>query len=498
MDGKQFDIEAQAESISHCEPEPLHRPLPPPQAYPIDALGELLGKAAKGIQEAVQAPEALCGQAILTAASLAVQAHADVIIDGRIEPLSLWAVTVGESGERKSGVYNWALRAHSDYEKEMVRAYQDDLKAYKVKLSAYETACKQVTGGKAAKASMTGIYDDLRNVGAEPEPPLFALILMQEPTLEGVHKHLIGGQPSIGLFSDDGAEFTGGHAMNKDNRAKSAAGFSKLWDNGEFSRVRAGDGGGKYYGKRLALHLMIQPVIAESILSDSVLGGQGFLPRCLLAWPESKIGTRYYQASDLSADPDLVTYWHRVRELLEVKPALIEGMANELNPRRLTLSSEAKVLFKHLHDDIETATLGEYTNVKAWASKGAAQALRIAGVLTIFENPSANQIDEGTLDRARRLVSYYLGEAARLSGISTIPPEIRLAEALLDWMAEKGKQYIYSAEVIQYGPNQLRTQASFRKAIEPLIHSGHLIPVEGGMVLNGKHRQRAWQFKSPS
>jgi hypothetical protein len=68
------------------------------------------------------------------------------------------------------------------------------------------------------------------------------------------------GRPSIGLFHDDGGEFIGGHAMNSDNKLKTASGLSKLWDEGVFDRVRAGDGASKHYGKRLAMHLMIQPL----------------------------------------------------------------------------------------------------------------------------------------------------------------------------------------------------------------------------------------------
>jgi hypothetical protein len=48
--------------------------------------------------------------------------------------------------------------------------------------------------------------------------------------------------PTLGLFHDDAGEFIGGHAMNKDNKMKTASGLSRLWDCGEFDRVRAGDG----------------------------------------------------------------------------------------------------------------------------------------------------------------------------------------------------------------------------------------------------------------
>ena len=59
-------------------PEPLRRPLPPAEPYPLDALGDVLGDAAKAIHAVVQAPAGLCGQSVLSAASLAAQPHADV------------------------------------------------------------------------------------------------------------------------------------------------------------------------------------------------------------------------------------------------------------------------------------------------------------------------------------------------------------------------------------------------------------------------------------
>jgi hypothetical protein len=41
------------------------------------------------------------------------------------------------------------------------------------------------------------------------------------------------------------------------------------------------------YGRRLAMHLMVQPIIAQKVLSDPLLHGQGFLNRCLACWPTS-------------------------------------------------------------------------------------------------------------------------------------------------------------------------------------------------------------------
>lgn len=493
MDGNPGSLEQHAELSMQSEPEPLRRPLPDAIPYPIEALGEILGGAARRIHEVAQAPAELCGQAVLAAASLATQAHADIVIDGRIQPLSLWCVTIAESGERKSGVYEQALKPHEAYQRELVAEFQTETKAYKNELAAYEIACKQVSMGKTAKQSKEAIYHGLTDLGDTPEPPLTPIIIMQEPTLEGVHKLMATGQPSIGLFSDDAAEFLGGHAMNKDNRAKSAAGFSKLWDKGEFSRVRAGDGAGQFYGRRLAMHLMIQPVIAEPLLGDEILSGQGFLARCLLAYPVSNIGQRPYQAIDLSTDPAMLIYWQRMAELLRMSPILAEDSRNELKPRKLTLTLCAKTTWIGLHDAIERAMPSEYVNVKAWASKAASQALRIAGVLTLTESPGAQQVESEAITRAGRLMNYYMSEATRLTGVAAIPLDVRNAELLHKWATDKGRKYFHSREAINAGPNPLRTKDALDRAVSQLAKAGWITPVDGGMMLDGRHRQRVWQ-----
>ena len=43
-----------------------------------------------------------------------------------------------------------------------------------------------------------------------PVPPLHPLVLVEEPTYEGIVKYLAIGQPSVGLFSDEGGRFLEG------------------------------------------------------------------------------------------------------------------------------------------------------------------------------------------------------------------------------------------------------------------------------------------------
>jgi len=487
-------VEASAPSIFASAPEPLRRPLPPALEYPLDALGSLLGDAAKRIHAVVKAPAGLCGQSILAAASLAVQSHADVSISGSVEPLSLWHVSIGASGERKSAADHWALSAHVEFEREQTEAWRLAMAAHDVDLSAYKAAARAAEKKKDAAA----IRDALHALGAPPDAPLLPWLLLSEPTMEGLHKAYQYGRPGIGLFNDDAGDFLGGHAMNRDNRTKSAASFSKLWDNGRFDRVRAGDGAAKYCGRRLALHLMVQPIIAESVLSDDVLTGQGFLARCLLAWPASTIGTREYQDVDLSHDPDLARYWVRMRDLLAAAPPLQQGTRNELQPRVLTLAPDAMAYWVEVKNAIEAAMLGDYAGIHAWASKGGSQVARMAGVLTLAENPDAGVIHRDAIERATALCMYHLDEAARIVGTASAPAPIKHAELLRAWCWANGRALLYSSDALRNGPNPIRTVEAFNAAAEQLEATGWAAWVKDGAVLDGKHRARVWRIRPES
>jgi hypothetical protein len=60
----------------------------------------------------------------------------------------------------------------------------------------------------------------------------------QEPTFEGLCRGLEHGQPSIGIFAAEGGQFIAGHAMGAENKLKTAAGLSSVWDGETIKRVR--------------------------------------------------------------------------------------------------------------------------------------------------------------------------------------------------------------------------------------------------------------------
>jgi hypothetical protein len=474
------------------EPDPLRRPLPPADPYPTEALGEVLASAARAIGEVVQAPDAIIGASLLAAASLAAQAHADVVVDGRRYPLSLWHLSIAESGERKTAVDELALSAHRTDERHRAKTYESERRDYDIARKAHEAVERAHTKGKDAAAIRVQLRGE-----TPPEPPLVPWLTTREPTIEGVHRVLVEGRGYGGLFSDDGGDFLGGWAMAKEQRMRSAAALSALWDRGEFDRVRGGDGASKHWGRRLALHLMVQPVVAETVLSDDLLTGQGFLARCLLSWPASRAGTRRYVERDLSTDPALAAYWERIRALLEHSPALAAGARNELAPRALRLTAEAKGLWIRIADGSE-AQMGErgaFSGVRAWASKGAEQVLRVAGVLTLLADPDATEIGRDAIERAGEIVSWHLGEAARIVGTASVPAAIRHAEAILEWARERKVSVTHSRELLRNGPNCIRSADVMREAMAVLVRHGWADPLDPGTEVDGAPRRAAWRLR---
>ncbi len=485
------DFEDDGEII--CTPESLRRPTSPPDPYPIHALGPLLEPAAVAIKRVIQAPEAVIGGSLLAASSLAVQALADVHIDGRVHPLSLWLLSVAESGERKSAVDAEAMRAGREHETSLASAHVFEMQVYAAELSEWE-AKRDAAKSEAKKKKGAGLAEQLRTLGPPPAAPLLPRVMAADFTAEGLFKLLSAGRPTIGAFTDEAALVFGGHGMAKESVMRTAGTLCKLWDSGTLDRVRSGDGALKLYGRRLSMHLLAQPVIAEKALSDDVLAGQGFMARCLLAWPEGTAGSRTYRSDSLRDTPAMQRLTATLLERHRLPLAV--GEQQELQPRTLCLAPAAMAEWIRLHDQIEAEMRsdGQFVQVKAWASKTPEQALRIAGVLTLLEDAGATAIELASMQRGVVLARWHLNEALRLAGTAELSPETRDAEALLRWAQTTERKFLYSREVLQYGPSRIRERSAFQRAIGELVRAGWAFPVDGGMYLNKGHRRYVWRM----
>ena len=475
---------------------PLQRPLPPSPEFPTEALGSVLEPLHKKLVEVIQAPAAICGQSLLAGAALATQTYANVSIDGRIYPLSEFFITIAESGERKTAIDSIVLAPHREYQEMLCNDYRNNLLEYNNELEAYNSSKSQALKSKNEK------YEEkkksLNDLGPPPVKPSEPILLAEEPTYEGLIKLLTYGQPSIGLFSDEGGRFIGGHAMNDDNMLKTAAGLCKLWDSGQASRVRSGDGASILFGRRLSCHLMVQPVIAELLLNNSGLQNQGFLSRFFITWPKTKMGQRPYKEVDLKQSVEYYSYKKTMMEIYNQPLPLKAGTVNELEPLDLPLLGETKKLWIKFHNDIESKLHvdGPYSTIKGFANKAAEHAARVAGVLSLTENPRSTEITLTSLQSGIKLVEFYLQEAIRLFNSSFADPELTSAENLYNWIVSREKNEICLQEIYQKGPSTIRNAKTARKLMNILAEHNYIKKTDG-TYYNDKYCGEAWLIRTP-
>ena len=476
-------------------PQPLVRAIPAGDVYPVEALGPLRG-AVEAVQGMTQAPMAIPAQSALAVASLAVQGFANVQTLGGVRPLSLYALTIAQSGERKSACDAPLMAALREYEQEKAKAQQVDTEswynAHALWKAEHSQIVNEVKKGKGEKR--VAAQADLDALGKEPDAPPSADRTVSEPTFEGLTKLLSQGQPSLGLFSDEGGQFLGGNAMNNENRQKTLAAFNDLWQGNPIRRTRAGDGHSTLYGRRLAVHLMVQPSVARIFMADPLAADTGFLPRFLMCEPQSTIGSRL-QANTKRAGVELEAFSSRMRQILAIEMPM-DAQTNALEPRVLELSADARELVAAFADAVEQAqgAGGSLAHITGTASKVAEQACRIAGVLTLWRDLNANDVPMSAMENGVALAKFYLSEASRLASAAVVSADIDNAEKLRRWILERWSEpEVLVRDVVQLGPNALRETPKARAALGILEKHGWLVALEAGTVVRGAARKEAWR-----
>ena len=415
-------------------PEPVDE-LPAP--FPFDALGPVLGNAAKAIAGYVQAPDALAGGSVLAATAVAAQAHANVQPPhGKPMPLSLFVATSAISGDRKSATDSAACAPIDELKKGQARKFAREQRAAK---------------------------DD------DGTPPMACSITVSKGTPEGLHD-LLRNQSHVGLFSPEGAELLAGHGMQNERRAAGLAWMLKLWSAEALDDLTRGKGLSVLIGRRGSMHVMVQPIILQGLMSDPHAQGQGLIARCLIAAPKTLAGTRMFKKNaPLEEQSDVRRYFAALDRLLKSSPATrLDGDGHELQPRTITMSPEAEALWIEAYNDVEErqAPGRDLADVTPWAGKFGEHAARIAGNIAMANNTDATLIDFDTMLGAIEVAGFYLGEHLRLMGQSVVQQELQRLQALRGFMKSRAPRLPH-ATVLQLVPRSLRNLKA--EGINPLL-----------------------------
>ena len=436
--------------------------------YPIHALPPLAQEAVRAISEHVQSPIAMTAQCVIGAMSHIAQAkvNAPHPFNAHGEPCSLFLLTEGQSGSRKSTSRNLADQAIIKHERKQYEAYRQELEQW-----------------KSAQAGLP--KKDREAYCAENPPPNDPSTLYSDITLESIAGLFIDGVlNNASIASDEAGQFFGGHSMKADTRNQALGGYAKLFDDGFVERTRSKsnlNGSGRAYDVRLTFNLQGQHEVLAEALKDPVLRGQGFLPRFILTIPENLAGTRLqdaiYRNKNASTDHRLIAYWTRCEYLLDDCPHV--KSEDELHNGRyvLPMNEEAKEIdaaFYNMFEELQGKGK-RYEYLQAFASRASQLARRLATVFAYFEG--LQWIDAKTLKGACEVVKHSLNEWAMYADIE-VKTETE-AERLIKWIAKKCNEQ--KTDRIAYSNVQTSCPRPMQKnknllemVVEQLIDSNHI------------------------
>jgi hypothetical protein len=380
-------------------------------------------------------------------------------------------------------------------EQALRETYDTDALAHRNAFEAWDAARRCAI--KRLKGDGTAIRAALDALGPAPQAPLAPLLTCAEPTYEGMCRLLATGQPSIGIFAAEGGQFIGGHGMGDDARLRTAAGLSAAWDGDPIRRVRATDGVMLLPGRRIAMHLMAQPDVAATWMSDPLLIDQGIMSRVLATAPEPASGTRLWHDPSPASATAMRAYSARLLDIMERPMPLVSGATNELAPRTLSLSVGARQLWIGFADHVERQLRpgGELEPIRGLANKLPEHTARIAAVLTLIRDIEAGEAAAAEIEAGIMIAQHHAAEALRLYGGSRVTGGLREAQRLLAWLHTAwGGPVVSLPDIYRLGPGSIRDAASARRAVTILADHGWLVPASPCEIEEGIWRREVWSI----
>jgi hypothetical protein len=479
-------------------PQPLVADETRAAEYPLQALGPMLAAAAQALEATVQCPPAMAAQSVLTVAALGVQGHYDAEHPATgAAPCSLFAITLGQSGERKTTVDNLATRAVQQVQRDGLSAYQ---KAYAAHRN--EVAARDAQRGRIKSANRKGggdwrsMKEELDKVGDDPPPPIHPNHILSDPNAEGLYKQALCAPGSLLWNNAEAGQIIGGTGFTQENALKTAAMTSRFWDGSPQDRLRAGDPASYLIGRRLSLHWMLQPDVAAPFLTDPILCAQGIFSRALISQPETRIGKRLFREAPADLNERLGPYESRLVDLLN-RPPPSGKRPNELEPHVLRWAPDAKAAWREFHDVIERAMADNAAleDHRGFGSKIAENVGRIATVLQAFNDEAAQCVTVETMLSAIEIGEYYLGEAQRLRALAQQGEEYRLAEKVRELLTDAVRwpdAHVSVPMLMRYGPPKLRrSKPAAAAALKLLTEHGWLSADLGPAEIRGERTTAA-------
>lgn len=458
------------------------------------------------VTEATQAAHDLVAVSGLAIASLAVQYLVDMEReDGGTSSVALNTIILAESGDRKSTVASHFLRSVRAFEKEAASRSNQAQSDFVADLSVWDAKRKAILGEIRDCARVGeptgGLERILRDLERQkPLPPIQAQMTYQDFTPTALLQGIATRWPSAAIMSDEASGLLRGRSFSN------LALLNKLWDGEHEIRNRAGEYVPLRWPTRLTTLLMVQPGEFSRYMEKRGDSAHdiGSLARALICSPPSTQGRRFVNPQG-TAPVEAKDFDDRVRELLELTFEKISTGKTERSVMRMSYAARQRWVFFFNSIEERIGPGRDLQPVRAFCSKIAENALRIAAVLQYFDN-GALEISDAMMQAGVEIAGYFLNQHRRLFDVPVVRSDMSdanfLLGRLLQWHARSGVRGWAREHILRNLPHALRRDGRGRAALSALIAQGGLFvappapPAPGGKALVWLNDQLATQNAS--
>ena len=335
------------------------------------------------------------------------------------ESLALWCLLVGESGTGKTTVIDFLKSVHDEIDYENITEFKRRFATWKSDSDDYQKA----------KRKRSGVPDDIRDPGPEPQCPRLAV---QDATVESLIPILASNEAGLTLINDELSGWLAGFGgYNKGRAAADMAFFNQAYSGTSYRNDRKGNGCTFLRRPLLSICGGVQPGMMAQVMS-SEHKSSGLLARVLIAWPPKRIIEWSDREVDWGTRED---YKQLVMRLLmfrksRIRPAHHQGehcwqgdsnLTGEVDPVAFEFTDDALGRFKEYFNQLGLEA-GDFTGdlSSAWA-KLRGMTMRIAGVLHLMEWASSKAelepspfVTLETLENAIMIVDWLKSQTKKL------------------------------------------------------------------------------------
>ncbi|MCO4951638.1 YfjI family protein [Escherichia coli] len=421
---------------------------------------------------------------MLTVKAASVQdTHEVELSGGQRTSLQIYMCLSSASGSGKTSACAKLIAPVHETEEELHQAYIDDKKNYDRMMEMWTTDKKILErrykkemerspeNAAAARAALE------KCIANKPVPPVQQVLIVNDATPEGIALKL-SQSPSLLLLSDEG-----GTILDKRFERKSAL-YNTLWSGQPVTVERASRPGFRVKDSRLTMLILTQPVIFDKFftLTGDQIRGNGFLARVLFCEPgANKIMTTEPHTATPVVTQQCATCFHEKSFGSQIRDSLRasrERRAKGEQRIRMTLSHAASHDLEIFHEENMSAVRQNprMTTFEDIIVRKREQAVRIAALLELENNPHGTVITRESINSAIYLVDFYFQHLiSKLESLREISP----AEKLDKWLREniiqvKGYEY-QKSHILQYGPYALRNKCVLDEALDILAEQKKIV-----------------------